>query len=87
MAPGVDILSTVPTNWYALMSGSSMATPFLAGVAALLLAASRKHGISLPNTDAYRQKFCEHCFPLVGEGAGDEFFQGFGIVSVKDLIT
>lgn len=37
-APGVDIMSTVPDNGYGLASGTSMATPTTAGVAALVLA-------------------------------------------------
>lgn len=86
MAPGVDIMSTVPNNWYALMSGSSMATPFVAGVAALLLSAARLHGVPLPDPEAYREKFRQHCFPITDEGAGDQFYQGYGIISVKDLI-
>lgn len=40
-APGREILSTVPENGWALMSGTSMACPYVAGVAALYIS---KHG-------------------------------------------
>ena len=84
-APGVDILSTYPPKNYAKLSGTSMATPFVAGVIALLLAYELKKGTK-------RVKSCEDLINIVKDTAFDAGEAGFdneygwGLINPNRLI-
>lgn len=89
MAPGVDILSTVPKNWYAKLSGTSMAQPFACGVAALLLSYTRnnKTDMVLKTAEDYRNVFKQYCTPVVNGNYKDpSFYHGFGIIDPRKFI-
>lgn len=89
MAPGVDIFSTVPDNWYATLSGTSMACPFAVGVAALVLSYVKKgkSTLKLETVDDYREAFRRYTTPVQKGNYTDRvFYEGFGIIDPRKMI-
>jgi subtilisin family serine protease len=81
LAPGHEIVSAVPGNKYAMMSGTSMSNPFAVGCAALLLSYRKKYtqNIKLSYVD-YINIFREHSQPLSDPILSEKKYEGFGIL-------
>lgn len=88
MAPGVDIYSTVPGDWYAKMSGTSMAQPFACGIAALVksfvVVQKRRPDIKLKTAFDYRNLLKENTIPVANCNYDNpKFYQGFGVIDPR----
>jgi hypothetical protein len=75
-APGVSIESTIPGNKYASYSGTSMATPHVAGTAALVI----KSGITGPANIRTQLK---NTADDLGTAGWDKYY-GYGLVNAKN---
>jgi len=86
VAPGVKVLSTLPKNRYGVMSGTSMATPWVAGVVALMIAKHRKLGGATPvdTVEEIREHLRKTAIDL--SSAGKDKKTGYGLVDVKKLM-
>jgi subtilisin family serine protease len=79
-APGVLVLSTITNNWYDVMSGTSMATPHVAGAAALVWSAN-----STLSRDEVRKILQETAVDLGSPGRDDKF--GYGLVDANKAVA
>lgn len=87
VAPGDNITSCFPPRALAVMSGTSMACPVVAGVMALALAKHRIHGGSTPINN--RQDMVDHliksCIDLGKKGRDPHY--GYGLINPKQLLA
>jgi subtilisin family serine protease len=86
-APGEDITSTYLKNGYAVLSGTSMATPFVSGVLALLIAKHKNNDDNKTPIDT-PARIREHLIRTADDAGeiGKDRFYGYGIISPTKLM-
>lgn len=89
-APGVDIYSTYLNQSYANLSGTSMATPFMAGIVCLLLAKHAKQEAETGENDCKTvDQIKEHLVKYTDDKGviGKDRTWGYGVIDINRLLT
>lgn len=89
IAPGSNIASTYPGDLYAASSGTSMAAPHTAGLAALILSKNSALNLTNAQVEAVLQDTSDSYNKLAGDTAndyGDGRINAYNAVILKDLI-
>jgi subtilisin len=88
LAPGEDIISCVPGNRYASMSGTSMSNPFAVGCAALLCSWNKENKqYNLKTAQDYIDVFKTVAMPLRDNRyTSIKKYEGYGILNLRGLI-
>ena len=77
LAPGKDILSCVPNNRYAKLSGTSMSNPFAVGCAALAMSCAGRRLSRFELVSAFQQTCQSLTNPMY---SGQKKYEGYGIL-------
>lgn len=85
MAPGERIVSTWLDGKHAVLSGTSMASPYVAGCLALLL--EHANNLGLPKPDSSKLLWCFSVSSGDMEEKGFDFFTGYGYIQPAALIN
>lgn len=78
-APGVQVYSTYLNNRYAKLDGTSMASPMLAGIAALIIADAKQDSDEILTPAEVRAKLRKIAFDIGPEGDDESFGAGIPI--------
>ncbi|MEX2120999.1 MAG: S8 family peptidase [Pirellulales bacterium] len=86
-APGQDVLSTYPGSRYAKLSGTSMATPFVTAVVALMLSKHRQQGGKTPiNTVEQLREHLARTADDAGSPGKDPAY-GYGLINPGRMLA